>query len=35
MLESVGYEMFFIGTAAMGIPVLVLIYLVDKQDQTA
>jgi PAT family beta-lactamase induction signal transducer AmpG len=35
MVESVGYEMFFIGTAAMGIPVLALIYLVDKQDQAA
>jgi PAT family beta-lactamase induction signal transducer AmpG len=35
VVESVGYEIFFIGTAAMGIPVLVLIYLVAKQDKTA
>ena len=35
MVESVGYEMFFIGTAAMGIPVLLLIYLVAKQDSPA
>ena len=35
MVESVGYEMFFIGTAAMGIPVLVLIYLVAKTDRAA
>ena len=35
MLESVGYEIFFIATAAMGVPVLVLIYLVAKQDQGA
>jgi PAT family beta-lactamase induction signal transducer AmpG len=32
MVENVGYEIFFIGTAAMGIPVLILIYLVAKQD---
>ncbi len=35
LVETLGYEMFFIGTAAMGIPVLVLICLVAKQDRTA
>jgi PAT family beta-lactamase induction signal transducer AmpG len=34
MVESVGYEMFFIGTAAMGLPVLVLIYFVAISDRT-
>ena len=32
MVESMGYEMFFIGTAAMGIPVLAMIYLLAKKD---
>ena len=32
MVDSMGYEAFFIGTAAMGIPVLMLIYLVEKYD---
>ncbi len=35
MVEAVGYEMFFIGTAAMGIPVLVLIYLVARSNRPA
>ncbi len=30
MVESVGYQAFFIGTAAMGLPVLILIYLVSR-----
>ncbi|NQV99055.1 MAG: MFS transporter [Rhodospirillales bacterium] len=30
MVESVGYEWFFVGTAAMGVPVLFLIYLVAR-----
>ena len=35
MVESMGYEMFFIVTAATGIPVLALIYLVSKQEHLA
>lgn len=35
MVESLGYEAFFIGTAAMGVPVLLLIYLVSRAKPTA
>jgi len=35
MVESIGYEAFFIGTAAMGIPVLVLIYLLSRAKPPA
>lgn len=31
MVESIGYEWFFIGTAAMGVPVLILIWLVARR----
>lgn len=31
MVESMGYEWFFIGTAAMGVPVLLLIWLVSRR----
>ncbi len=35
MVESVGYAAFFIGTAAMGVPVLGLIYLVARAKSPA
>lgn len=35
MVSTMGYERFFLVTALMGLPVLLLIYLVKKQDSKA
>lgn len=35
MVEAIGYEWFFVGTAAMGLPVLVLIWMVSRSRLSA